>query len=112
MFSRLVTNVMNRNHWVDLCQSFHEVFNDTGLFGIRMAVEPRMVGRATAIMAGQLHALTGDMMAGVTNEQLMRAKNMLKSFLVMGTEARMVAVEGESTQRHVLLLWGADDRPE
>lgn len=62
-------------------------------------------------MAGQLHALTGDMMAGVTNEQLMRAKNMLKSFLVMGTEARMVAVEGE-THVHYPILNRLTDRPE
>lgn len=60
-----------------------------------MAVEPQQAGRAATIMCGQLHALTGDMMAGITQEQLTRAKNMLKSFLVMGTEARMIAAEGE-----------------
>ena len=95
MYSRLNQNVLNRHHWVDICQSFHDVFNDSGLFGIRMAVEPNHASRAATIMCGQLHALTGDMMAGVTEEQLRRAKNMLKSFLVMGTEARMIAAEGE-----------------
>jgi processing peptidase subunit alpha len=95
MYSRLNQNVLNRNYWVDLCQSFHEVFNDSGLFGIRMAVEPGQASRAATILCGQLHALTGPMMAGITEEQLSRAKNMLKSFLVMGTEARMIAAEGE-----------------
>jgi processing peptidase subunit alpha len=96
MYSRLNQNVLNRHYWVDLCQSFHDVFTDSGLFGIRIAVNPDQASRAASIMCAQLHALTGNMMSGITEEQLTRAKNMLKAFLVMGTEARMVAAEGQS----------------
>ena len=94
MYSRLNQNVLNRHHWIDLCQSFHDVFTDSGLFGIRVAVEPSQASRAAPVMCAQLHSLTGSMMSGITNDQLSRAKNMLKAFLVMGTEARMVAAEG------------------
>ena len=104
MYSRLNQNVLNRHHWVDQCQSFHDVFTDSGLFGIRVAVMPDQASRAATIMCAQLHALTGSMMAGVTEEQLTRAKNMLKAFLVMGTEARMVAAEGRLGARGVRLM--------
>lgn len=95
MFSRLHQNVLNRHHWVDLCQSLHQCYGDSGVFGIHAAVFPDYAPKIAEVVAGQLHALTGPMMGGVNDEQLRRAKNMLKSMMVMQTESRVVAVEGE-----------------
>ena len=94
MFSRLHQNVLNRHHWVDLCQSLHQCYGDSGVLGIHAAVFPDYAPRVAQAVAGQLHALTGSMMGGVNEEQMGRAKNMLKSMMVMQTESRVVAVEG------------------
>jgi processing peptidase subunit alpha len=95
MYTRLYTNVLNRYHAVDYCAGFHHCYADSGLFGISAAVYPQFAGSIANVIAHQLDTLTRPMMGGITDGELKRAKNMLKSTLVMALESRLTAVEGE-----------------
>lgn len=94
MYTRLYTKVLNQYHAVDFCSAFHHCYADSGLFGISASVYPQFASRIVDVMAGQLHALTGPMFGGVEEKEVRRAKNMLKSTLVMALESRLTAVEG------------------
>ena len=94
MYTRLYTNVLNRYHAVDFCAGFHHCYADSGLFGISCSVYPQFAPRAAEIIAQQLHALTGRMPGGIEEIEFKRAKNMLKSTLVMSLESKLTAVEG------------------
>lgn len=95
MYTRLYTNVLNRYHAVDYCAGFHHCYADSGLFGIAMSVYPQFAGSAANVIAHQLDTLTRPQKGGITAIELSRAKNMLKSQLVMALESRLTAVEGE-----------------
>ncbi|TXT10794.1 hypothetical protein VHUM_02299 [Vanrija humicola] len=102
MYTRLYTNVLNRYHAVDYCAGFHHCYADSGLFGIAMSVYPQFAGSAANVIAHQLDTLTRPQKGGITAVELNRAKNMLKSQLVMALESRLTAVEdlGRQTQIH------------
>ncbi|KIR58819.1 mitochondrial processing peptidase [Cryptococcus bacillisporus CA1873] len=102
MYTRLYTKVLNQYHAVDFCSAFHHCYADSGLFGISASLYPQFASRIVDVMAGQLHALTGPMFGGVEEKEVKRAKNMLKSTLVMALESRLTAVEdlGRQVQIH------------
>ncbi|OCF38695.1 mitochondrial processing peptidase [Kwoniella heveanensis CBS 569] len=102
MYTRLYTKVLNQYHAVDYCAGFHHCYADSGLFGIAAAVYPQFAGRIVDVIASQLHALTGEMPGGIDPREFVRAKNMLKSTLVMALESRLTAVEdlGRQVQIH------------
>lgn len=94
MYSRLYTQVLNRYHEVEHASAFHHCYNDTGLFAMYIATSPNLIGRAPLIVADQLQALMDTSnRRGVNYSELNRAKNQLKSSLVMALESRMVQVE-------------------
>ena len=96
MYTRLYTSVLNRYHAVDYCAGFHHCYADSGLFGIAASVYPHFAGSVADVIAQQLHQLTGRMSGGIQEQEVKRAKNMLKSTLVMALESKMTAVEGAS----------------
>lgn len=95
MYTRLYTNVLNRYHAVDYCAGFHHCYADSGLFGIAMSVYPQFAQSAANVLSHQLDLLTRPQKGGITQIELSRAKNMLKSQLVMALESRLTAVEGK-----------------
>jgi len=95
MYTRLYTNVLNRYHAVDHCAGFHHCYADSGLFGIQTSVYPHFASSAANVIGQQLYQLCGPVRGGITREEFGRAKNMLKSTLVMALESRLTAVEGE-----------------
>jgi processing peptidase subunit alpha len=95
MYSRLHLNVLNRHHLVERAESFFSCYSDSSLIGIWMTAHPSYAAKIPSIIADQLHCLTGPMSRGITEEELLRAKNQFRSRLVMIGEQRMVAVEGE-----------------
>lgn len=101
MYSRLYTSVLNQYYAVDLCSAFHHCYLDSGLFGISISVEPSFLYRTPELLAQQFDAVTRPMKNGVTEQELRRARNQLKSSLAMALESRMVQVEdlGVSTRR-------------
>ncbi|WFD36937.1 mitochondrial processing peptidase [Malassezia cuniculi] len=103
MYSRLYTNVLNHHYAVDYCAAFHHCYADSGLFGIAMSVHPSFVDRVPLIIARELELCTsGNYRGSVTQTELSRAKNQLKSSLMMALESRMVEVEdlGRQVQVH------------
>lgn len=102
MYSRLYTQVLNRYWNVDYCAGFHHCYADSGLFGIAASVNPDFNTSIGNVIAHSLDTLTRPMKGGVTEVELARARNQLKSSLMMALESRSVEVEdlGRQTQIH------------
>ena len=103
MYSRLYTNVLNQYGWVESCVAFNHSYTDSGLFGISASCNPARVGQMTEVLCRELHALTLD--GGYSSLQaaeVQRAKNQLRSSLLMNLESRMVGLEdlGRQVQVH------------
>ena len=103
MYSRLYTNVLNQHGWVESCVSFNHSYTDSGLFGIASSCAPGYVSRMLDVMCRELAAL-GSNLGGYSlhEEEVSRAKNQLKSSLLMNLESRMVELEdlGRQVQVH------------
>jgi len=103
MYSRLYTNVLNQHGWVESCVAFNHSYTDSGLFGIAASCYP---GRTTAM----LHTICRELQALGTEGgtlalnpiEVARAKNQLRSSLLMNLESRMVELEdlGRQVQVH------------
>ncbi|GAB7357868.1 hypothetical protein MBLNU230_g0039t1 [Neophaeotheca triangularis] len=103
MYSRLYTNVLNQYGWVESCTSFNHAYTDSGLFGISAACATQYVPRMLDTMARELSLLSADVGFGRLSEiEVKRAKNQLRSSLLMNLESRMVELEdlGRQVQVH------------
>ncbi|KAJ3342928.1 Mitochondrial-processing peptidase subunit alpha [Gonapodya sp. JEL0774] len=91
MYSRLYTQVLNRHHWVESCQCFNFPYSDSGLFGISASVRPDSAGhsRVLPVLAEQLASVADR----IDKSSLERAKNQLRSNLLMSLESRSVELE-------------------
>lgn len=100
MFSRLYTSLLNRYHDIEHCSAFHHCYNDTGLFAINISVNSKFIKSAPYLLADQLDGLMSPSFVPgntrrepISAQELQRAKNQLKSSLVMMLESRLVQVE-------------------
>lgn len=103
MYSRLYTNVLNQFGWVESCVAFNHSYSDSGLFGISASCYPGRTARMLEIMCAELRALTLDSgYAALGAVEVDRAKNQLRSSLLMNLESRMVELEdlGRQVQLH------------
>ncbi|KAH8880406.1 hypothetical protein GQ53DRAFT_755080 [Thozetella sp. PMI_491] len=103
MYSRLYTHVLNQYGWVESAVAFNHSYTDSGLFGISASCFPGRTAAMLDAMCGQLKALTlesGGM--ALQEEEVRRAKNQLRSSLLMNLESRMVELEdlGRQVQMH------------
>ncbi|RKF75787.1 Mitochondrial-processing peptidase subunit alpha [Golovinomyces cichoracearum] len=103
MYSRLYTNVLNHYGWVESCVAFNHSYTDSGLFGISSSCSPTHVPQMLDVMCRELRFLTLE--SGPQSLQpveVNRAKNQLKSSLLMNLESRMVELEdlGRQVQVH------------
>ncbi|XWW92744.1 hypothetical protein V2A60_000670 [Cordyceps javanica] len=103
MYSRLYTNVLNQHGWVESCVAFNHSYTDSGLFGISASCLPGHTSAMLDVMCQELRALTLE--AGFSrlgDVEVARAKNQLRSSLLMNLESRMVELEdlGRSVQVH------------
>ncbi|KOS16904.1 Mitochondrial-processing peptidase subunit alpha [Escovopsis weberi] len=103
MYSRLYTNVLNQHGWVESCVSFNHSYTDSGLFGISASCLPGYTSAMLDVVCQELRALT--LPAGLRalqDQEVRRAKNQLRSSLLMNLESRMVELEdlGRSVQVH------------
>lgn len=102
MYSRLYSNVLNQHHAVDYCAAFHHCYADSGLFGIAIAVEPNFNAYIPSIISRELESVCNPTSrGGVRQEELTRAKNQLKSSLMMSLESRLIEVEDLGRQVQV-----------
>lgn len=103
MYSRLYTNVLNQYGWVENCVAFNHAYTDSGLFGISAACGTQYVPRMLDTMARELSLLSSETGLGrLTEIEVKRAKNQLRSSLLMNLESRMVELEdlGRQVQVH------------
>ena len=103
MYSRLYTNVLNQHGWVESCVAFNHSYTDSGLFGISSSCSPRKVMNMLDVMCRELQALTLDTgFSALQTAEVNRAKNQLRSSLLMNLESRMVELEdlGRQVQVH------------
>jgi processing peptidase subunit alpha len=103
MYSRLYTNVLNQHGWVESCVAFNHSYTDSGLFGISSSCSPRKVINMLDVMCRELQALTLDTgFSSLQTAEVNRAKNQLRSSLLMNLESRMVELEdlGRQVQVH------------
>ena len=103
MYSRLYTNVLNQHGWVESCVAFNNSYTDSGLFGISASCNPRLAGHMLDVMCRELQSLTLDKgHSSLQIAEVNRAKNQLRSSLLMNLESRMVELEdlGRQVQVH------------
>ncbi|KAI0382745.1 peptidase M16 inactive domain-containing protein [Hypomontagnella monticulosa] len=103
MYSRLYTNVLNQHAWVESCVAFNHSYTDSGLFGISAQCTPGRTQHMLDVMCQELRALTVDTgFAALGKAEVDRAKNQLRSSLLMNLESRMVELEdlGRQVQVH------------
>lgn len=103
MYSRLYTNVLNQHGWVESCVAFNHSYIDSGLFGISASCNPARVAQMLDVICRELQSLTLDSgFSSLQTAEVSRAKNQLKSALLMNLESRMVVLEdlGRQVQVH------------
>lgn len=104
MYSRLYTKVLNQYHWVESCVAFNHCYTDSGLFGIAASCKPEYNHMLVEVVCRELDLVTRSDVGtlGVAEEELRRAKNQLKSSLLMNLESRMVQLEDLGRQVQVM----------
>jgi processing peptidase subunit alpha len=108
MYSRLYTHILNHYPQVDHSASFHDIYYDSALFGLSASFLPATSGATGGNTPGQIlpvliHQLSLLLYSPISRTELHRAKNQLKSGIMMGLESRSVEVEDLGRQvRHVL----------
>lgn len=103
MYSRLYTNVLNHHGWVESCVAFNQSYTDSGFFGISGSCSPARVADMLEVMCRELNSLTLDYgYTALQVAEVSRAKNQLRSSLLMNLESRMVELEdlGRQVQVH------------
>ncbi|OSD03324.1 mitochondrial processing peptidase [Trametes coccinea BRFM310] len=104
MYSRLYTHILNRFPQIDHCASFHHIYTDSSLFGLFASFIPssgRQADSPAHILPHLAHQLSLLLYSNVPSAELARAKNQLKSSLMMALESR--AVEVEDLGRQILV---------
>ncbi|KAI8904711.1 peptidase M16 inactive domain-containing protein, partial [Gorgonomyces haynaldii] len=96
MYTRLYTQVLNRAGWVEQCNAINHNYSDCSLFGILASIPPdvRTHYHVIPVICDQLVGLTEK----ITDEELNRAKNQLKSSLLMNMESKLVQMEDIARQ--------------
>lgn len=95
MYTRLYREVLNQHHWVESAEAFVSVHETTGMLGIDGACPPEFAPSLIKVITDQLIKLA---FVEVSDEELDRAKNMLKSMMMMQLESRLVLCEDIARQ--------------
>jgi processing peptidase subunit alpha len=95
--------VLNQHGWVESCVAFNHSYTDSGLFGIAASCYPGRTAAMLQVMCRELQALTVEGgYSALGPVEVARAKNQLRSSLLMNLESRMVELEdlGRQVQVH------------
>lgn len=95
MYTRLYTDVLNQNSWIESCESFMLIHKESGVFGIDGSCTPEYASYLIRAMLDQLVRIT---IEHVSDIELERAKNMLRSMMMMQLESRIVMCEDIARQ--------------
>ena len=106
MYTRLYREMLNQHHWVESAEAFMVVHNEAGLLGIDGACAPEFVKDLIREILFQLCRLGVE---PVSDVELSRAKNMLKSMMLMQLESRLILCEDIARQ---VAIYGKRAPPE
>lgn len=106
MYSRLYREVLNRYHWAESAEAFTSFHAESGLLGISGSSVPNKSGDVTRVIAEHLHKLAT---THVSDEELDRARNMLKCNVLTQLESRLVLFEDIGRQ---ILTYGRREDAE
>lgn len=95
MYSRLYTQLLNRYHWLEHARAFTIDYQVGGLFGINASCHPSYAPNMVKVV---LEYLSTKAVNALTTEELSRAKNQLKSAILMGLETRNLSLESFAEQ--------------
>lgn len=95
MYTRLYREVLNTYGWVESAEAFMSVTNDSGIMGIDASCGPEYCLNLVRVIVQELTKLA---FVPVSDEELNRAKKMLKSFMMMQLESRLVQCEDIARQ--------------
>lgn len=98
MYSRLYTQMLNRYSWLESAHAFSVTYRSNrvgGLFGIHGSCLP---DRAPQLIKLLLAHFSTQLSQSLTTDELNRAKNQVKSAVLMGIESRSVQLESVSEQ--------------
>ena len=90
MYSRLYREVLNRYHWAESAEAFTSFHAESGLIGISGSSAPLKSLDVTRVLAEHFGKLATQ---PVTDEELDRARNMLKCNVLTQLESRLVLFE-------------------
>lgn len=97
MYSRLYTHILNHHPQIDHCEAYHHIYTDSSLIGLFASFLPASASpqlRTPAqIIPYLVHQISLLLHVPVGEAELSKAKNQLKSSLVMALESRAVEVE-------------------
>jgi processing peptidase subunit alpha len=105
MYSRLYMNLLNQHHWIDSATAFNSLHNDVGLLGVYGTCAPKDAGKLVDVMASELIDIASKT---PTEEETMRAKNQLKSSIVMNLDTTQILMEDIGRQ---VLVYGKREDP-
>lgn len=105
MYTRLYREMLNQHHWVESAEAFLVVHDEAGLLGIDGSCEPDQVRNLIREIVYHLCRLS---IEKVSDEELSRAKNMLKSMMLMQLESRLVLCEDIGRQ---VVIYGKRSPP-
>ncbi|EDO18498.1 hypothetical protein Kpol_1032p95 [Vanderwaltozyma polyspora DSM 70294] len=102
MYSRLYTHVLNQYYFIENCVSFNHSYSDSGIFGISVSCIPEAAPQAIEVIAQQLLSTFGNERLPLLDSEVNRAKNQLKSSLLMNLESKLVELEDMGRQVQLL----------
>lgn len=105
MYSRLYTNLLNQHHWIDSATAFNSLHNDVGLLGIYGTCAPSDAGKLVDVMAAELIDVAKK---APSEEETVRAKNQLKSSIMMNLDTTQILMEDIGRQ---VLVFGKREDP-
>lgn len=98
MYSRLYTQVLNQFAYIESCIAFNHSYTDSGLFGISASCVPSFAPYLAEVLSRQLAQTFTTGQGALTKAEVQRAKNQLRSSLLMNLESKMVQLEDMGRQ--------------
>ncbi|KAH3673071.1 hypothetical protein WICMUC_003904 [Wickerhamomyces mucosus] len=101
MYSRLYTQVLNQHYYIESCMAFNHSYTDSGIFGISASCIPQAAPILAELISIQLLQTFTKDKGRLNDTEVSRAKNQLRSSLLMNLESKLVDLEDLGRQVQV-----------